>query len=165
MNNGVKKLAIGNCTRNTRLSDIIDSISWYENLHTMRTEATHYLPGFVFHSENGLGILYRDMEHSDKRIEIDNIQEYMVTLHREINIFLTKYGDYHLRNFLKEDHKTFHPCPIPHPNGEGYLAGGRTITLKEYLQKKPGQCVGLDVPCQNRAKCPADPKKGVPPII
>jgi len=101
--------------------DLISNVIWYEKLHTMRTESTHYLPGFVYPSKNGVGILYRDMEHSDERIEIENIRDYVVTLLAEINIFLENYGNYHLHQFITEKHTTFHPCIIPNPEGKGFL--------------------------------------------
>jgi hypothetical protein len=135
--------------------DIIESADWYEKLHTMRTESTHYLPGFVFHSPNGLGILYQNMEHSDERIEIENIRDYVVTLLAEINIFLENYGKYHLHQFIEENHKIFYPCLIPHPEGKGFLAGGRVITYSEYMKKLPGKCQYRDIPCPRKNNCPA----------
>lgn len=138
--------------------DLIKNAIWYVKLHTMRTESTHYLPGFVYHSKSGLGILYRDMEHSNERIEIENIRDYIVTLVAEINEFLESYGKYHLNNFINDDYKTFHPCLIPHPEGKGFLAGGREITFLEYKNKLPGICVITGVQCPNREKCPANKK-------
>ena len=140
--------------------EIIMSASWYENLHKMRTESTHFLPGFVFHSPNGLGILYQNMEHLDKsnqneKIEIENLRNYVVDLLVEINEFLEKYGRYHLKEFITENHTTFHPCLIPHPAGKGFLAGGRVITFLEYKKKIPGKCQYRDVPCPQKNICPA----------
>jgi hypothetical protein len=43
--------------------DLFACTDWYDTLHTMRSESTHYLPGFIYHSDSGLGVLYRDMEH------------------------------------------------------------------------------------------------------
>ncbi|MFA4877018.1 MAG: hypothetical protein WC586_06360 [Methanoregula sp.] len=135
--------------------DLIESATWYEKLHTMRSESTHYLPGFVYHSKNGLGILYRDMEHSDERIEIENIQEYIVNLIAEINDYLERYGNYHLKRFIDEGHKIFYPCFIPNPEGKGFLVGGRVITYSEYMKKLPGKCQFRDIPCPRKNICPA----------
>jgi len=135
--------------------DLIESAKWYEKLHTMRSESTHYLPGFVYHSKNGLGILYRDMEHSDERIEIENIRDYVVNLIAEISDYLEKYGNYHLKRFIDEEHKIFYPCLIPHPEGKGFLAGGRVITYSEYMKKLPGKCQYRDIPCPKKNNCPA----------
>lgn len=135
--------------------DLIESATWYEKLHTMRSESTHYLPGFVYHSKNGLGILYRDMEHSNERIEIENIQDYIVNLIAEINDYLERYGNYHLKRFIDEGHKIFYPCLIPHPEGKGFLAGGRVITYSEYMKKLPGKCQFRDIPCPRKNICPA----------
>jgi len=141
--------------------DIIGSAEWYEILHTMRSESTHYLPGFVFHSQTGLGILYQNMEHldnskePDKKIEIENILDYSNTLLVEINKFLERYGKYHLTKFLTENNTTFHPCIFPNPLGPGFSVGGRVITLSEYIKKLPGKCQYRDIPCPNKENCPA----------
>ena len=138
--------------------NIIQYVGWYENLHKMRTESTHYLPGFVYHSQNGLGILYQNMEHldnSDEKIEIENIRDYVIGLLAETNDFLEKYGRYHLKQFIAEDHTTFHPCLIPNPAGKGFLAGGRVITYSEYMKKLPGKCQYRDIPCPRKNNCPA----------
>jgi hypothetical protein len=140
--------------------DLIKSADWYEILHTMRSESTHYLPGFVFHSQNGLGILYQNMEHldnseeSDKKIEIENIRDYVVKLLEGINDFLEKYGKYHLKQFIAEDHITSHSCWIPNPIDKSFLAGGRVITFSEYLKKQPGKCFAL-FSCPHKEHCPA----------
>lgn len=139
----------------TEYLNLIENANWYEKLHTMRTESTHYLPGFVYHSVNGLGILYRDMEHSEERIEIEIIREYVETLIANINDFLEKYGIYHLKQFINENHKTFHPCLIPNPEGRGFLAGGRVIKYSEYRNKLPGECINREIPCPNKKICPA----------
>ena len=139
--------------------DLVENANWYEKLHTMRTESTHYLPGFVYHSKSGLGILYREMEHSDERIEIENIRDYLDALISEVNTFLEKYGTYHLKNFIDDSCKTFHPCLIPDSEGKGFLAGGREITLSDYKNKNPGICVFPNVPCPHKETCPAYKKK------
>ena len=140
--------------------DIIHHADWYEILHDMRSESTHYLNGFVFHSPSGLGILYQNMEHldnteeSDKKIEIENIVEYTNSLLAEINKFLEEYGKYHLEHFIDEKFETFHPCLIPTPEKKGFFAGGRVIKLSEYIKKQPGKCI-QNFECPNRAYCPA----------
>ena len=136
--------------------DLIGSAKWYENLHTMRTESTHYLPGFVFHSSGGLGILYKNMVHSNEEIKIENINDYANDLISEVQAFLEKYGDYHLRKFLKDSDKAIFMCGIPHPSGKGLLVALREVTLDEYLRKMPGTCISSDVPCPDRNFCPAN---------
>jgi len=133
--------------------DLIERTEWYDTLHTMRSESVHYLPGFVYHSSTGLGILYQNMVHSKDRIEIDNINEYVTDLISHLNKFLEKYGEYHLKQFINERHETYFPCWIP--KGAGFLVGGRVLTFFEYLNKLPGRCTALDVPCPNRKNCPA----------
>jgi hypothetical protein len=135
--------------------NLIESADWYEKLHSMRSESTHYLAGFVFHSLSGLGILYQNMEHSDERIEIENISNYVDALLRDINEFLEKYGKYHLIQFITENHTTFHPCFFPNPLGKGFSVGGRVITFSEYMEKNPGKCQFRDIPCSNKTNCPA----------
>ncbi len=135
--------------------DLIESADWYEKLHIMRTESTHYLPGFVFYSKDGLGILYQNMEHSEERIEIENIRDYVVSLVDNLSKFLERYGNYLIEKFLKEDHKIFSPCWIPHANSNAFLSGGRVITYSEYKNKRPGKCVSRDLPCPNKKTCPA----------
>jgi hypothetical protein len=138
--------------------DLIENVTWYEMVHTMRTESTHYLPGLVFHSSSGLGILYQNMEHSKEKIEIENISTYVVDLLREINEFLEKYGKYHLNKFIIESHTTFLPCFFPNPLGKGYSVGGRVITFSQYMKKFPGKCQFRDIPCPRKNICPAYPQ-------
>jgi hypothetical protein len=127
----------------------------------MRSESTHYLNGFVYHPPTGLGILYKNMEHldntekSDTKIDIENIFEYTDSLLAKLDGFLEEYGKYHLEHFIDEKHTIFHPCLIPNPDGKGFLAGGRVITLHEYKNKLPGNCVARNVPCPNKDICPA----------
>lgn len=141
--------------------DIIHHAEWYEILHDMRSESTHYLNGFVYHSHSGLGILYNNMEHldnseePDKKIEIENIFEYTNLILTNIDGFLEQYGKYHLTHFIDEKHTIFRPCLIPNPEGKGFLAGGRVITYQEYKMKLPGNCVARNVPCPNKERCPA----------
>ena len=94
------------------------------------------------------------MVHSNEKIEIENIQEYVNKLIKEIDKFLENYGKYHLEKFINENHKTFHPCLIPNPSSKGFLAGGRVILLSEYLKKQPGKCI-KNFECPNRGHCPA----------
>jgi hypothetical protein len=144
--------------------EIIGSTDWYEILHNMRSESIHYLNGFVFHSPTGLGVLYQHMEHldnteeADKKIEIENILEYTNSLLEKINGFLEDYGKYYLDHFIDEKNETFHPCLIPAPENKGFLAGGRKITLSEYLKKQPGKCIN-NFECPNRSFCPAFQKR------
>jgi hypothetical protein len=140
--------------------NILKRADWYEILHDMRSESTHYLNGFVYHSPTGLGILYKNMEHldnteeSDKKIDIENILEYTNSLRAKLDGFLEEYGKYHLEHFIDEKHTIFHPCLIPNPDGKGFLAGGRIISLSEYLGKQSGKCI-KNFECPNRTCCPA----------
>ena len=140
--------------------NILKRADWYEILHDMRSESTHYLNGFVYHPPTGLGVLYKNMEHldntekSDKKIDIENILEYTDSLLTKLDGFLEEYGKYHLENFIDEKYTIFRPCLIPNPEGKGFLAGGRNITLSEYLKKQPGKCIN-NFECPNRECCPA----------
>lgn len=171
---GIKKLfndqrknivkARGNYPQYSEYFDLIESVNWYKKFHTMRSEYAHYLSGFVFHSPSGLGILYQNMEHSDDRIEIENIRDYVIGLLAEINDFLEKYGRYHLKQFISENHTTFHPCLLPNPEGKGFFVGGRVITYSNYKKKLPGKCQYPDKPCPNKKICPAYQKSEVSTI-
>lgn len=140
---------------------LFDYVDWYEQLHKMRSESTHYLPGFVYYSKSGMGILYKNMEHLDdpnEKIDIENILEYVSELVNGINIFLDQYGNYHLKQFITDEHTTFSACLIPHPEGKGFLVGGRVIKKSEYLKKQPGKCID-NFECPNRGYCSAYQKK------
>lgn len=139
--------------------NIIKSCDWYEDLHTMRSESTHYLPGFVYHPDNGkLGVLYRNIVVSKEKIEIEDISEYIHKIVEEVYKFLENFGEYMVNNYLTDKSETAFFCMIQKTGPDGkaiFMPALRMVTYEEYKEKKVGRCTNKDVPCPNKEFCPA----------
>lgn len=139
--------------------NIIKSCDWYEDLHTMRSESTHYLPGFVYHPNNGkLGILYRNIVVSKKRIEIEDISEYIHKIVKQVYKFLDNFGEYMVNKYLTDKSETAFFCMIQKTEPDGkviFMPALRMVTYDEYKEKEVGRCVDKEVPCPNKEFCPA----------
>lgn len=139
--------------------NLIKSCDWYEDLHTMRTESTHYLPGFVYNPDNGkLGILYRNIITSKERIEIEDLSEYIQKIVQDNYKFLESFGNYMINKYVTDESETTFFCIIfnKYSNGKPvFMPALRTVTYKEYKEKKVGKCINKDVPCLNKEFCPA----------
>lgn len=139
--------------------NIIKNCEWYIQLHTMRTESTHYLPGFICYPDpEKLGVLYQNMIHSNDKILIEDISSYIIEIVKDIDEFLDDFSIYAITNYLSDESKTGYMCLIRHQNPDGSIAnlvGLREVTYKEYKEKEVGTCIIRDVPCPDKEYCPA----------
>jgi hypothetical protein len=120
----------------------------------MRTEATHYLSGFIFISDDGepgyLNIKpYSKRGKPLEKIEIEKIEKHV----KETNNMLYSFVHEISMHFIEIR------CNKEKPVGEicicGGLTGVRTMTLKDYFLRNPPRCEALEFNCPVEEKCTA----------
>lgn len=118
---------------------IIQNQELYEKIHAIRSESTHYLNGFIYLSkEKTIGLMYRYFIHDGEfpKIEIDDLEEFLLQSYSYIDLLTNSYGDYMIR-FLDDDFVSADLCGSPQPF---QMYGQREYTYKEYREDLPGRC-------------------------
>ncbi|MFA4876566.1 MAG: hypothetical protein WC586_04065 [Methanoregula sp.] len=139
--------------------DLIENCQWYDQLHAMRTDATHFLEGFVYYTDDGLGILYFDKEpkefNNDVKLKIEDIRIYTEQNIKDLSDFLDCFGEYYLTKYCNNESSIPLACPILVVNGKSFFSGFRSVTYEEYQNKNIGRCMSKDPTCKFKDFCPA----------
>jgi hypothetical protein len=136
-------------------SKILSKLQWYDEVHAMRTEATHFLSGMVvFPGPEEFGyfnIPKSERQGTPKTISINNIEEHVKHLFNEVLDFLSSFGD-HFIDIINQDSKVAMICFYLPLSGRLCV---KNISLREYLEKQPGICQTTDVDCPLKSSCVA----------
>ena len=133
---------------------ILESVSWYDEVHSMRSEATHFLSGFITISKNGEPGYFNTpksaRKESLKEISKDSIEKHVFKIHKNIDLFLMQYGDHFIQK-IDRNKKIAQICLL---DGKKYV-GAREFTLDDIFNKKPGKCHLPLYQCPIRNSCEA----------
>jgi len=139
---------------------ILEAVTWYDEVHALRSEATHFLSGIITISKNGEPGYFNTPKSRRKeamqKISKDSIEKHILKIHQNIDIFLTQYGDHFIQK-IDPNKKIVKVCLL---NGEKYV-GAREFTLNDIINKKPGFCHLPLYQCPIRHSCQAF--KATPP--
>ncbi|WP_317137481.1 hypothetical protein [Methanochimaera problematica] len=150
---------------------------WYDEVHWIRTEATHSLFGFLFFSKDGkpgyLNQIYnkrkgvpsnknvdnikdhikfeKDTVSGRVKIEIDNIDNHIDIIFSEFNKFLFEFGKIGLK-LINFDLQNVDIC---FQNSITYQIGTKLITINDIKNDQPGICTKLYDECPMKNYCKA----------
>lgn len=145
-------------TIDAEYSKVLAATSWYNEVHTMRTEATHYLSGVVvLPDRKELGYINTPKsarEGTPKEISIISIEKHVRRLYDDVLNFLYFFGDHFIRMI---DHKS-RIAVICYYLPSSKLLCVKNISLDEYLKNEPGICQTINVDCPDMSSCIARKK-------
>jgi hypothetical protein len=135
-------------------SKILMGTSWYDEVSAIRSEATHYLSGFiVISSPTELG--YFNVPKSEKKdVSINDVEEHIKRIYGDVLAFLSLFGK-HFVTIINQDS----PIALPCLRTRDGLLGVKSISLREYLNNEPGICQTIALDCPEKDSCEAR-KKG-----
>lgn len=141
-------------TTDPEYAKILESVTWYDEVHAIRSEATHFLSGFIIISKDGEPGYFNTPKSMRKEalqnISKESIEKHILEIYRNIDIFLTQFGDHFIQK-IDADKKIAKMCLL---NGEKYM-GAREFTLNDVRNKKPGNCHLPHYQCPIRHSCEA----------
>jgi hypothetical protein len=132
-------------------SKILANTSWFDEVHVMRAESTHYLSGLItIPSSTTLGYVNlpkSQREGSLGRIKIGDVEKHIKQIHNDVRTFLTLFGN-HFVPILNQDSHLSLVCI----SSSDKVIGTRSISLKEYLNHEQWTCQGSKE-CSERERC------------
>jgi hypothetical protein len=134
-------------------SKILQNTPWYDEVHTIRSEATHYHSGMTTFSRDGQPGYFNQPIRANNidRIDIDEIERHLPQVQKGVDEFLIALGDYFIK-FLDQDKTIQIPCMY---SNSSRILGIRLLTIREQLNKMPGKChamMGSDCPLKDRCR-------------
>ena len=141
---------------------ILETVIWYDEVRAIRSEATHFLSGFITISKNGEPGYFNTPKSGRnevlEEISKDSIERHIVEIYNGIDMLLRQFGDHFIQK-IDSDKKIVKPCLL---NGEKFM-GAREFTLNDIRNKKPGICHLPQYQCPIRHLCDAF-KANPPPV-
>lgn len=137
-------------------SKILAKTNWYDEVHSMRTESTHYLSGFITitsPTEIGYFNLPKSQRGNPPReIHIKNVEEHVNQIFSDVLSFLSSFGDYFI-TLINHENRVAQVCLFL--NGR---VGAKLISLREFLNNEPGICQTTAFECPEKNSCGARKK-------
>ena len=134
-------------------SNMLMATSWYDEVRAIRTEATHYLSGFItIPSPTELG--YFNVPKSERRdtpkgILINDVEKHIKRIYNDVFTFLSLFGN-HFITVINQDTRVVLPCLVI-----SGLLGAKRISLREYLNNESGMCHTINFDCPKKDSCEA----------
>lgn len=129
-------------------SKILKTTSWYDEVRTIRAEATHYLSGFItFPSPTELG--YFNVPRSERKgtpkdISINDVEKHITRIFNDVLSFLSLFGN-HFINVINQDAQVVLPCLFV-----SGLLGAKKLSLRECLNDGSGLCHTINFDCPEK---------------
>jgi hypothetical protein len=137
-------------------SEMLKTTSWYDEVRAIRTEATHYLSGFItISSPTELGycnVPKSKRKRTPKAISINDIEKHIEGIYNNVLEFLSFFGN-HFITVINQDVSVVLPCLVV-----SGLIGAKKISLKEYLNDESGVCYTPKLDCPAKDSCKARKK-------
>jgi hypothetical protein len=135
-------------------SEILKETDWYDEVRTIRTEATHYLSGLIVLSgEATLGYFNVPISTRKKApevpISIIDIEGHVKEVYQNLLFFLSRFGSHFVR-LIDQDSVSVLICV----SASDKVIGARSIMLKEARRHEKWKCAGSD-DCPERSLCEA----------
>ena len=133
---------------------ILESVTWYDEVHAIRSEATHFLSGFITISKTGEPGYFNTPKSARKErlqeISKESIEQHIIEIYKNVDIFLTQFGDHFIQK-IDSNKRIAKVCLL---NGEKFM-GAREFSLNDVRNKKPGICHSPQYQCPIRHLCDA----------
>jgi hypothetical protein len=134
---------------------MLESADWYDEVHSMRSEATHFLSGFIFISDiDEPGYLiskpYSNRKGHSEEIEVENIEKHIRETYNNLYFFVNKFSKHFIELRCNKDKPIGSLCLCG-----GGLSGVRTMTINDILLRNPPRCEALEFNCPVEEKCTA----------
>nr|QNO54288.1 hypothetical protein FGBIHFOD_00028 [Methanosarcinales archaeon ANME-1 ERB7] len=137
--------------------EILVNTDWDDEVRSIRSEATHYLSGFItISSSTELGYFNKpksERKGTPKNISINDVEKHINQVYDNVCAFLSAFGDHFLK-IVNQDSRIALPC-IRTSSG---LIGTKSISLREYLNNEAGICLTSDFDCPLKDSCNAHRK-------
>lgn len=137
-------------------SEMLRTTNWYDEVRAIRTEATHYLSGFItISSPTELGYFNApksERNGTPKDISINDVKKHIKGIYNNVLKFLSSFGD-HFITVINQDVSVVLPCMVV-----SGLVGAKRISLKEYLNDESGVCHTVNFDCPIKDSCEARKK-------
>ncbi|HIH93475.1 TPA: hypothetical protein HA338_05370 [Methanosarcina acetivorans] len=138
---------------------MLESADWYDEVHSMRSEATHYLSVFIFISDiEEPGYLnnkvYSERKGHPEGIEVENIEKHIRETYSKLYSFVNEFSKHIIELRCNKEKPVCSLCLY----GGGGLSGVRTMTLNDYFLRNPPRCEALWFNCPIDEKCSASNK-------
>lgn len=135
-------------------SKILEKTAWYEEVHSIRSEATHYLTGLINPSDSNEPCYsyketYNRRNAAPEEINIKNVETHMIDLQRNLEEFLNYFSKHFRETKFNKDISVKEPCLIT--NERKILF--RSTTLDDYLNHRPRKCNELEFDCPHKENC------------
>ena len=126
----------------------------YEEIHSIRSESTHYLSGFITLSgPTELGYFNNVKSKrtgGSEKISIDSIGKHIEKVYDDVLEFVDSFGN-HFINFIPKDSPITLLCLITTSGRIGF----KNISLGEYLNGEQGVCYTPEMDCPLKESCMA----------
>lgn len=138
-------------------SKILEKTDWYEEVHSIRSEATHFLTGLIFISDSNEAYYsskktYNTRKGAPKEINIESIETQVKNIQKDLELFLNEYSKHFIENKFNKNIPVGELCVRTDEGRTGF----RSITLDDYLNKRSRKCAALDFNCPHKEKCSFD---------
>lgn len=135
-------------------SKILEKATWYEEVHSIRSEATHFLTGLVNPSDSNEPCYsyketYNRRSYAPEKINIENMETHVINLQHNLEEFLNDFSKHFRETKLNKDISVKEPCLITDERKILF----RLITLDDYLNQRPRKCNELEFDCPHKEKC------------
>lgn len=135
-------------------SKILERADWYEEVHSIRSEATHFLTGLVNPSDSNEPCYsyketYNGRGCAQEEINIKNVEMHVIDLQLNLEEFLNDFSKHFREIKLNRDISVKEPCLITDERKILF----RSITLDDYLNQRPRKCNELEFDCPHKEKC------------
>jgi hypothetical protein len=135
---------------NPEYSKLLESTDWYEEVHSIRSQSTHYLSGFaILFGEDEIGYSNTPIgeEGTSKKISIPNIDTHIRSVKKEFTDFIAQFGKIFVK-VINQDSKIVYPCL----SAKNEVIGYSSISLREYTEGEEWKCEVYGG-CPNRNEC------------
>ena len=141
-------------------AEVLEKNDWYEQMHIMRSESTHFFDGFVYINDiKKPGILFQNLINrregvkADSKIDIPDIEVHVNDLTAGIDNYIKNLCAY-LFTFIQDDFEMQTFCHLQ-KKGEISLRifGPKVMTFAEYCNGGSWRCKATTFPCVLRDVC------------
>jgi hypothetical protein len=136
---------------NSEYSKLLETTDWYEEVHSIRSQSTHFLSGFVvLFGEIELGysnIPIGKRKGTPEKLSIASIEEHIKGVKEKFTDFIAQFGKIFVK-VIDQDSKVTYVCLSPKNDVIGHLS----ISLQEYSKGEEWKCE-VPIGCPNRGLC------------
>jgi hypothetical protein len=138
-------------------SEILKETEWYNEVHSIRSEATHFLSGIVFISDSNepsylTRETYNQRKCAPKNINVESVKAQIENIQNNLEIFLDRYS----KHFKEMKFNKYTPISELCIRTEEGKLGYRSITLDDYLNGRPRKCISIEFNCPHQGQCKFD---------